>query len=58
VGLQFDEEAAPGYAMSLNEVERTALWELLRRRLPTQANGSIPLVARAWAVKGRRGSRL
>ena len=48
---------APGYAISVTEAERTALRELLRRRLPTQADGSIRLVARAWAVKGWSGSR-
>jgi SAM-dependent methyltransferase len=45
---------APGYVMSLKEAERAALRELLRRRLPTREDGSIHLVARAWAVKGRR----
>jgi SAM-dependent methyltransferase len=44
---------APDYNMSLNEAERVALRELLRRRLPIQPDGSIPLVARAWGVKGR-----
>lgn len=44
---------APGYVMSLTEAERGALREFLRRLLPTQADGSIRLVARAWAVKGR-----
>ncbi len=44
---------APGYNMSLNEDERAALRELLRRRLPIRPDGSIQLVARAWAVKGR-----
>ena len=44
---------APGYNMSLNEAERAALWELLHRRLPIRPDGSIHLVARAWAVKGR-----
>lgn len=45
---------APGYAMSLTEKQRTALRELLRGRLPIASDGSISLVARAWAVKGRR----
>jgi len=44
---------APGYVISLNDDARTALRELLRRRLPAAADGSIPLVARAWAVRGR-----
>jgi SAM-dependent methyltransferase len=44
---------APGYNMSLTEAERAALRELLHRRLPIRPDGSIHLVARAWAVKGR-----
>jgi hypothetical protein len=44
---------APGYNVSLGEAERTALRETLRRRLPIRSDGSIHLVARAWAVKGR-----
>ena len=43
---------APGYAMSLDEPRRAALRELIRSRLPTAADGSISLVARAWAVRG------
>ena len=46
---------APAYCMSLNEGARAALRERLRASLPTEADGSIPLVARAWAVKGRKG---
>jgi SAM-dependent methyltransferase len=45
---------APGYAMSLDEQRRTALRERIRAGLPMQANGSIHLVARAWAVRGTR----
>jgi len=45
---------APGYCMSLSEDARTALRERLRSRLPVQANGSIHLLARAWAVRGRK----
>jgi SAM-dependent methyltransferase len=44
---------AGAYTMSLADAEREELRELLRRRLPAQADGSIPLVARAWSVKGR-----
>ena len=44
---------APGYAMSLTEERRQALRERIRAALPTRADGSIPLVARAWAVRGR-----
>ncbi|MCK2239193.1 MULTISPECIES: methyltransferase domain-containing protein [unclassified Crossiella] len=32
--------------------DRSALRELLRERLPTAADGSIPLTATAWAVRG------
>jgi SAM-dependent methyltransferase len=45
---------APAYAMSLTEADRTALREHLRRRLPTAPDGSISLIARAWAVRGTR----
>lgn len=45
---------APGYAMSLSEPQRAALRDLIRSRLPIAADGSIALVARAWAVRGRK----
>jgi phenylacetate-coenzyme A ligase PaaK-like adenylate-forming protein len=45
---------APGYAMSLSEDRRTELREYLRARLPYDGDGSIPLIARAWAVRGGR----
>lgn len=45
---------APGYATSLDSQRREALREALRGRLPVAADGSIPLRARAWAVKGTR----
>jgi len=44
---------APGYAMSLDGNRRNALGEQLRASLPVRADGSIDLVARAWAVRGR-----
>ena len=44
----------PGYVRSLDEDRRIALRDLLRSRLPIAADGSISLIARAWAVKGRR----
>lgn len=44
---------APGYAMSLNEERRTALRERIRSKLPAARDGSIQLIARAWAVRGR-----
>jgi len=45
---------APRYAMSLDEGRRAALRERLRATLPTAGDGSISLIARAWAVRGRR----
>jgi SAM-dependent methyltransferase len=48
------EAPAPRYCMSLNETARAALRERLRAALPAAADGSIPLVARAWAVRGRK----
>lgn len=44
---------APGYCVALPEDRRTALRDLIRQRLPVQPDGSIRLVARAWAVRGR-----
>ena len=48
---------APGYAMSRDEQRRTALREHLRTRLPTADDGSIRLIARAWAARGRTPRR-
>lgn len=45
---------APGYVASLDEEGRTALRERLRAVLPVQPDGSIELIARAWAVRGTR----
>ncbi len=45
---------APGYAMSLSEERRAQLRERIYNSLPYALDGSIPLVARAWAVKGTR----
>lgn len=44
----------PSYLMSLPEEHRTALRERIRQSLPATQDGSIPLVARAWAVRGVR----
>jgi SAM-dependent methyltransferase len=44
---------APAYAMSLDETARTRLRDRLRERLPSEADGSIPLTARAWAARAR-----
>lgn len=43
---------APAYAMSLDEAKRGRLRERIRERLPVEADGSISLIARAWAVRG------
>ncbi|MBI4012076.1 MAG: methyltransferase domain-containing protein [Candidatus Rokubacteria bacterium] len=45
---------APGYAMSLSEERRAALRERIRAALPAEPDGSIRLVARAWAARGLR----
>ncbi len=44
---------APAYAMSLDEAPRVRLRDRIRARLPTGADGSIPLIARAWAARAR-----
>lgn len=53
-GMEFvaGQGPAPSYVMSPEEPRRATLREELRRRLPAEADGSIPLVARAWAVAG------
>lgn len=48
---------APAYAMSLPSERREALREALQARLPMQPDGSIALVARAWAARGRVADR-
>lgn len=45
---------APGYCMSLSEDRRAALRERIRSTLPIESDGSIRLIARAWAVRGSR----
>ena len=45
---------APAYAMSLDEARRERLRDRIRERLPVGADGSISLIARAWAVHGIR----
>jgi len=45
---------APSYAMSLSDEKRAQLRERIRASLPVASDGSIPLIARAWAVKGRK----
>ena len=44
---------APSYAMSLSEEHRAALRERIRASLPFNSDGSISLVARAWAARGK-----
>lgn len=43
---------APAYAMSQSGDDRAALCHQLRATLPTAADGSIDLTARAWAIRG------
>jgi SAM-dependent methyltransferase len=45
---------APDYAVSLSEEARAALRDHIRAHLPIAADGSIQLIARAWAVRGTR----
>jgi SAM-dependent methyltransferase len=45
---------APAYVASLSTDRREALRAALDRTLPRAADGTIPLHARAWAVRGRR----
>ena len=45
---------APSYVVSLSEERRAALRERIRSTLPIAADGSISLMARAWAVRGTR----
>ncbi len=43
---------APAYLASLPEARRDQIRELLRGRLPTNPDGSLPLWASAWVVRG------
>jgi SAM-dependent methyltransferase len=45
---------APGYAMAQPEERRAEIRDLLAQRLPRNQDGSIPLVARAWAIRGTK----
>jgi hypothetical protein len=40
--------------MTLGEDRRAALRERIRAELPIASDGSIPLIARAWAVRGQQ----
>lgn len=43
--------AGPSYLVSLDVEKQRAIRESLRARLPTNADGSISLTARAWAIQ-------
>lgn len=42
---------APSYVLSLSESDRNRLRDTLYDSLPIQEDGSIPMIARAWAAK-------
>src|SRR5262249_54985809 len=44
---------APAYVVSLDHERQTILRDFIRSRLPIAKDGSIHLIARAWAVRGR-----
>jgi ubiquinone/menaquinone biosynthesis C-methylase UbiE len=44
---------APSFVLSLDEDEKDKLRNTLKARLPTRRDGSISMVARAWAAKGQ-----
>ena len=43
---------APAYVMSLDDAARGRLQDRLRERIPTTSQGTISLIARAWAIRG------
>ena len=45
---------APSYVMSLTERDRIELRDYIQTHLPISSDGSIDLLARAWAVRGLR----
>ncbi len=45
---------APAYVAALSDMRREELRDRLRRSVPAAADGRISLIARAWAVRGRR----
>jgi hypothetical protein len=47
----FAQAPAPAYCMSLREEKRAALRDHLRKTLPARPDGSIHLIARAFAVR-------
>jgi SAM-dependent methyltransferase len=44
--------AAPAYLATLDDARRDAIRDLVRGRIPSLVDGSIPLRARVWAVRG------
>ena len=50
------EGPAPGFCRSLDDTRRARLREALLERLPILPDGTISLIARAWAVRGKRTS--
>ncbi|HYP38774.1 MAG TPA: methyltransferase domain-containing protein [Chloroflexia bacterium] len=48
---------APSYATALTEEKKLALRERIRSKLPIAQDGSISLIARAWAVHGSKSQR-
>ena len=44
---------APGYAMSLREDRRNVLGDRIRSQLTIGPDGTLQLIARAWAVRER-----
>lgn len=45
---------SPDYAMSLSENDCAASGERIRDTLPVSEDGTIRLVARAWAIRGQK----
>jgi SAM-dependent methyltransferase len=52
VPMTIGEGAITEYILSLTEKRRTSLSERLQQSLPMRADGTIHLMARAWAVSG------
>ena len=45
---------APGYCMSLSKDRRAALRERIRASLTCRDDGSLAMIARAWAARGTK----
>lgn len=45
--------SAPAYVMSLDESARSLLRETIKAKIPVRSDGSISMMARAWAIKAR-----